>query len=160
MISVVPTAAMTADPIAALASCVCDERPLITWAVEFASREDPLPHAWVESRDALSMAVTLALTEPRVFLDAMKSIPSARFPNAVGDTLQVLAMLPDAIRARMLPALVHDARRMLRRLPAVHRETLESALCTALRSAAPAVTFDSVVDAMRDRAWSVRIRLG
>lgn len=160
MLSVATSAAFDADPIAALAACVCDERPLITWAVEFAGGEDPLPRAWVQSSDALAMAVTLALTEPRVFVDAMKSIPSARFPNASGDTLQVLAMLPDAMRARMLPALVNDARRMLRRLPTVQRETLESALCAALRRAAPAITFDSVVDAVRDRHWSVRIRLG
>ena len=160
MISATPSDHVVVDPVAALAFCLCEGRPLLTWAVEFAGHEDPLPLAWTMSRDALAMAVTLALAKPGTFVDAMKSIPNARFPNATGDTMQVIAMLPDAMHAHVLPALVGDARRMLRRLPTAQRELLETTLCSALRRAAPTITFDAVIDSVRDRPQVRRHRGG
>src|SRR6478609_175857 len=89
--------ALPIDPLGRLALSLAEDRPLLAWAVEFAAHEDPLPQAWNASRDPVAMSVLLALAAPQKFLDAMKSIPSARYPNAIGDTLQVLAFLPDAV---------------------------------------------------------------
>jgi hypothetical protein len=146
----------SADPIGVLALLLAEDRPLLAWAVEFASHEDPLPGAWSRCRDPLAMSVVLALASPRSFLDAMKSIPSARYPNAIGDTLQVLAFLPDAVRARMLAPLVRDAGRMLNRLSGPHRELLTRSVCDALRRAAPSVTFDSVLESVSGHARNSR----
>jgi hypothetical protein len=146
----------SADPIGALAYLLAEDRPLLAWAVEFASHDDPLPRAWSHSDDPLAMSVVLAFSSPRTFLDAMKSIPSARYPNAIGDTLQVLAFLPDAVRARMLAPLVRDAGRMLNRLSGPHRELLTRSVCEAIRSAAPSITFDSVLDSVRTHGRGTR----
>jgi len=133
------------DPVVALASCIYHDRPLLAWAVRFASLGDPLPDAWSRCPDVTALSVIAAVVAPDRFADAVRSLPSARYPAPAGDALQLLAMFPEARTSGVLAAIVRDARRMLRAMAPPSRTLVDGVLRAALLDRVPTVALADVI---------------